>query len=157
MSENLYRTNPEDSVSVVWDERYQLGIPEIDAQHRQLINLTNELYQGCMAGDEAAKAYFTKTIHGTVDYVKTHFSYEEKMLAEAGYPYLAWHKAQHAGFIKQILDDAAKFNAGEKFVPNKFVRFLRDWILSHIAMTDRNYAAFILHGEKSPPPELDKG
>jgi hemerythrin len=137
---------------VVWEDRYLIGIDQIDEQHKQLIRLTNELYRSCMGGDNAAKEGFSIAMHGTVDYVKTHFAFEEAMLSKAAYPYITWHKREHGGFIKQILEDSAKFDAGEKFIPNKFVRFLRDWVLSHIAVADKSYAAFILRGDTTPPP-----
>jgi hemerythrin len=138
-----------DSVLVKWDDkRYAIGIPLIDDQHRELIRLTNELYAGCLLGDETAKATFMKAVKGTVDYVKYHFSAEEKLLENVKYPALADHKRLHEAFIKQILEDVDSFKTGKKFVPNEFVRFLKDWILSHIGVEDKKYAAYIFNLKK---------
>jgi hemerythrin len=133
---------------VEWDDRYSVGIPLIDDQHKELVRLTNALYKGCLAGEESARAYFMATVKGTVDYVKYHFGVEEKLLQNVDYPELAEHKREHEAFVKHILDEVQSFTAGKKFVPNVFVRYLRDWILSHIAVADKRYAAFILNLKK---------
>jgi hemerythrin len=138
----------ESEAFVEWDDRYSVGIPLIDDQHKELIRLTNELYKGCLAGDKAARVYFMSAVKGTVDYVKYHFSAEEKLLENAKYPEIADHKRQHESFVKQILGDVQSYQGGKKFVPNVFVRDLRDWILSHIAVMDKRYAAYILNLKK---------
>jgi hemerythrin len=135
-------------VLVEWDERYSVGIPWIDDQHKELIRLTNDLYKGCLTGEDAARINFMATIKGTVDYVKHHFGMEEKLLQDIGYPQLAEHKREHEEFVKHILNEVRSFADGKKFVPNVFVRYLRDWILSHIAVSDRTYAAYVLNPKK---------
>jgi hemerythrin len=137
-----------DDVLVEWDDRYSVAIPLIDDQHKELIRLTNDLYKGCLAGEEAARVNFMAAIKGTVDYVKYHFGVEEKLLQKINYPELAEHKRAHEEFVKHILNEVQSFQDGKKFVPNLFVRYLRDWILSHIAMADRAYAAYILNLKK---------
>jgi hemerythrin len=132
-----------DDILVEWDDRYSVNIQLIDDQHKELINLTNSLYKGCLSGDETARSYFMETIRGTVDYVKYHFSAEEKMLENLKYPDFAQHKREHESFIKQILEDVERFQEGRKFVPNVFVRFLKDWILTHIAVQDKKYSKYI--------------
>jgi hemerythrin len=133
----------DDDILVEWDDRYSVNIQLIDDQHKELINMTNSLYKGCLSGDEAARSYFMETIRGTVDYVKYHFSAEEKMLENVKYPDIVQHKREHESFIKQILEDVEKFQEGKKFVPNVFVRFLKDWILTHIAVQDKKYSEYI--------------
>jgi hemerythrin len=137
-----------DNILVEWDDRYLIGIQLIDDQHKKLIDLTNKLYAGCLAGDEDAQAYFMETVHGTVDYVKYHFTAEEKILEKVKYPALAEHKKSHEGFVKQIFDDVKNFESGKKFVPNVFVRYLKDWILTHIAVEDKQYAKYIIDLKK---------
>ncbi|GHV44313.1 hemerythrin [Spirochaetia bacterium] len=137
-----------DNVLVEWDNRYAIGIPLIDDQHKELIQLTNELYKSCLAGDEAARANFGTAVKGTVDYVKYHFSAEEKILENVKYPEIGEHKRQHEVFVKQVLEDVQNFQEGKKFVPNVFVRFLKDWILSHIAVMDTQYAKYIQNLKK---------
>jgi hemerythrin len=145
----------DESVNFVnWEDRYSVGIPLIDEQHKELIRLTNELYQGCLAGDDAAREFFFNTVRGAMDYVKHHFSAEEKVLENINYPHLAEHKKQHEDFIRKIVEDVKSFQGGKKFVPNNFVRFLKDWILSHIAISDTQYAAYIMNLKKHGKLEI---
>jgi hemerythrin len=134
---------------VKWDKRYLVNIPFIDQQHQELVRLTNELYQGCLIGEDLVRNYyFMKAIKGVVDYVAKHFSMEEKMLENINYPGLATHKNQHEEFVRKILEDVKSFQNGKKFVPNVFVRYLKDWILSHIAVEDKRYAEYIFNLKK---------
>ncbi|MDR2071096.1 MAG: bacteriohemerythrin [Treponema sp.] len=135
-------------ILIEWDARYSMNIQFIDDQHKELLNLTNTLYKGCLVGDETARSYFMETIRGTVDYVKYHFSAEEKMLDNIRYPEFANHKKEHESFVKKILEDVEKFQGGKKFVPNEFVRYLKDWILTHIAIEDKKYSDYILDLKK---------
>jgi hemerythrin len=133
---------------IEWSEKFSVGIPLIDEQHKELIRLTNELYQGCLTGDDAARVFFFKAIRGALDYVNYHFSAEEKLLENAKYPDLAQHRKQHEDFVRRMVGDVQSFQEGRKFVPNNFVRYLKDWILSHIAIMDTQYAKYILDLKK---------
>jgi hemerythrin len=128
---------------VEWDDRYSVGIPLVDDQHKHLIELTNELYACCIAGTDEVQACFRDAIRGAVDYVKYHFAAEEKILENVQYPGIAAHKKEHEIFVMKILSGVKEYEEGKKFVPNAFVRFLRDWILAHIAVEDRKYADYI--------------
>ncbi|MDR1625354.1 MAG: bacteriohemerythrin [Spirochaetia bacterium] len=139
-----------DDILVEWNEKYSVGIDLIDTQHKKLIELTNTLYKGCLTGEAEARRYFQETIQATVDYVKYHFAAEEKLMAHFKYPDLINHKGQHTGFILKILEDVKSFQSGRKFVPNAFVRYLKDWILSHIAVMDQKYADYILNLNNPP-------
>lgn len=130
---------------VEWDEKYITGVQLFDDQHKELIHFTDELFQSCKQGDTQANAAFKKTAHAAVEYVKKHFSAEEKMFENIKYPLAAEHKRQHEAFIKRVLDDVKMFEDGKDMVPLAFARFLREWILTHIACHDKQYAEFILN------------
>jgi hemerythrin len=142
----------EKEVFVEWDDRYSVKIPLIDSQHKQLIELTNSLYNACVEGTEAASGNFRSAIHSMVDYVKYHFAAEEKLLETSKYPGIAAHKREHESFVIKVLQDVRAFEDGKKFIPNIFVRYLKDWILAHIAVEDKKYAEYIQvrMGERSP-------
>lgn len=133
---------------IEWSDRYRIGIPLIDEQHKKLIDMTNELYIGCLGGDEAAEAYFLKTVHDAVDYVRFHFTTEERLLERINYPDIVGHKKEHENFVREILQQVQAFQEGKKFVPNVFVRYLRDWVLTHIAVSDKLYAAYLVEMKK---------
>jgi hemerythrin len=128
---------------VVWDEKYATGIQLIDSQHKELFTLTNELFRACKGKDETLKDVFKETMGRMVEYVRFHFGAEQELLQRVKYPDYNEHKKLHEMLIRDILDAVKGYNKGEKFVPNQFVRTMRDWILSHIALTDKQYVMYI--------------
>jgi hemerythrin len=129
---------------VSWHNSYSIGIPLIDEQHKELINLTNKLFNSCIQGNESSKIIFMRTIRGAVDYVGYHFSTEEKVMERINYPGLAPHKKEHADFVKEVLHEVENFKSGKKFTPISFVHYLKDWVLTHIAVTDKLLGDYLL-------------
>ena len=132
-----------DSTEIVrWDEKYATGIELIDNQHKELISLTNKLFQACLEGNDAVTATFKEAMSHMVEYVRFHFAAEEKFQEHINYPKYSEHKKQHEDMVKLILETVIDYNEGKKFVPNNFVRSLKDWILSHIAVYDKDFAVY---------------
>jgi len=128
---------------VAWDEKYSLKIKPIDNQHKELIKLTNELHKACLSRNEEVKTAFKDAMSRMVEYVHFHFGREQELLQRINYPDYPNHKRQHEALVKDILIAAKDYNEGKKLVPNQFVRTLKDWIYSHIAVYDKLYASFI--------------
>jgi len=127
---------------IAWESKYATGIGLIDAQHKQLVALANELYAACLTKGDQLQGAFTAAMKRMVDYVHFHFDAENKLLAAINYPESASHKKLHDVLIKNILDASKEFNEGKKFVPNNFVRTLVDWVFSHIAFYDKQYSLY---------------
>ena len=129
---------------VKWDDKYATGIQLVDTQHQELFSLTNELFHACMDDeDEALKDAFKETMGRMVEYVHFHFGAEQELLQRIKYPDYQEHKKQHDKLVRDILEAVKEYNEGRTLVPNHFVRTLRDWILSHIALSDQLYASYI--------------
>ncbi|MCL2209099.1 MAG: bacteriohemerythrin [Treponema sp.] len=127
---------------VVWSDKYKTGIKLIDKQHHTLVDLTNQLYLACRAGDDVLAVVFQDAMHKMVDYVRHHFTAELILLDKINYPDYQNHKRMHDDLIRDILNAAKEFNEGKKLTPNNFTRTLEDWVFGHIAVYDKMYAAY---------------
>ena len=143
-----------DKTIVQWDDAYSVGVKLIDDQHRGLIDLTNELARGCEKSDEEAELYFMQAIQGAVRYVKIHFTTEEIILEKLSFPEFVIHKKEHEDFVAEVLRDLREFEGGKKFVPKAFVDYLQNWVLTHIAQSDRKFGYFF--DELRAKGELDE-
>ena len=141
LSESLMEDKSRDIIT--WDDKYSIGIELIDTQHKKLVGLTNHLYQACLVNDASTETVFKESMSGLVEYVRFHFTTEIELLKRINYPECHEHKKQHDILIKQILDAAKSHDEGKKFVPNNLVRTLKDWILGHIALYDKQYALYV--------------
>jgi len=131
---------------VSWSQNYATGIDLIDVQHMELVILTNILYKSCLNEHEGIA--FKDAMQHMVEYVRLHFSAEIELLERINYPDTLAHKKEHKNLIKSILDAAKNYGEGKRFVPNTFVRELKDWIFSHIAISDNLYASYIANQKK---------
>ena len=134
-------TKNENTDIVLWDEKYATGIDEIDDQHKQLVILTNELYQACLDRNAVGPA-FKGAMGRMVEYVRYHFTAEQELLKQMNYPNYKEHAVQHNELIKHIIGASNDYVQGKRFVANKFVITLKDWVFGHIAYYDKIYVSY---------------
>jgi hemerythrin len=126
---------------VKWSPTLSVGIKLIDDQHQELLRITNDLFNHCVGDEESEKAYLRKVIQGVVDYIKVHFSTEEKLLLQTNYPDYKNHKQEHDTFVLTVVEQVRNIK-DRKFSLVTFTRYLKDWILTHIAVSDKKYAEY---------------
>ena len=127
---------------VVWSDSYSIGIPKIDDQHKELLAFVNGLFSHATGHEADERAYFAEVIHKIVDYIKYHFSNEEKMMIATKFPGYAEHKKHHEEFVLTTIKTAKDFESGKRLMLEKLAYFLKDWILSHVAIMDTQYAQY---------------
>ncbi|MDR1747899.1 MAG: bacteriohemerythrin [Spirochaetaceae bacterium] len=127
---------------VTWSNTYSVGIKVIDNQHKGLLDLVNDLFNHATGNEIEERAYFTEVIQHVVQYVKEHFSTEEKIMIAAQFPGYAEHKKAHDAFVLEVIKSAKEFEAGKRLVLAKLAHFLKDWILAHIGVMDTQYAEY---------------
>ena len=124
---------------ITWSSTYSVGVPLIDKQHKGLIKLTNDLYNHCVEDAESERMYFKQVIKSAVEYIKVHFSTEEKLMLNTAFPGYAEHKRQHETFVLNVLEQVKASEETRVISLLNFTHFLKDWILTHIAISDKQY------------------
>jgi len=133
---------------IKWEECLSTGITHIDSQHLELIQIINRLKNACMNGTGTVDPVFKEALSRMVEYVRFHFTAELEMLKRINYPNFDEHKKQHDTLVRDILAAANEYKEGKRFIPLRFIRTLKDWVLSHIAVFDRMYSDYIADQKK---------
>ena len=127
---------------VKWSSTFSVGVKQIDDQHKGLLDLVNDMFNH-VTGDEAAeKEYFTQVIKRAVQYVKVHFNTEEQIMLHTNFRGYAEHKKAHDAFVLTVVENIKNFEAGKRLVLSEFTKFLKEWILTHIAIMDKQYFGY---------------
>lgn len=132
---------------VTWDESYSLELPEIDAQHRTLLELINSLWQAIVTQTSAEQ--LLPHVEALERYTLTHFAEEEQFMLASNYPRLEEHRAAHRSFVQRIADEKTVVLDGG-FIRLDLVRFLNEWLVKHILVVDKDYATFVKQSERPP-------
>lgn len=126
----------------VWYDRYNVGHPQIDADHRYLFGLIAAFHAAVVdgSGDERAG----DTLDALSAYTRDHFAREELEMLACSYPDYADHKASHAQLIEALDALAQRFRDGDPMVGLELSQFLADWVIQHTMTVDAKLAAFLM-------------
>ncbi|MCL2440579.1 MAG: bacteriohemerythrin [Treponema sp.] len=128
---------------ITWSNKLMCGIRLIDEQHKGLVMLVNEMFNHVTGDEKQESEYFQRVIKEAVKYVKIHFATEEKIMLATKFKGYAEHKKEHDAFIINIFDTIHNFQYRKRFNLYSFTKFLKDWILTHIALTDKQYFTYL--------------
>ncbi|GHU23928.1 hemerythrin [Spirochaetia bacterium] len=124
---------------ISWSSSFSVGITLIDDQHKKLLELTNALFNHCVGNDESERLYFKEVIDAAVDYVNLHFATEEKIMQFTNFQGFREHRKAHNQFKTAVMEQVQRFEDGRPFSLIAFTKFLKNWILTHIAVCDKQY------------------
>jgi hemerythrin-like metal-binding protein len=122
---------------IKWTRNFELGIEEIDEQHRQLVAMINALDVNSH-GDFRPET--TRTLLAQLsDYVRDHFSLEERLMAAGNCDQglVARHCGEHAYFSSLLKDLTSDFEHGRRTITVTLIEHLVHWLLHHIVVIDR--------------------
>lgn len=127
------------------DATMSVGIDEVDAQHKTLLELTNDTEAAVAAGagrEEAAQA-----LQRLCDYVVEHFATEEALMDPDAYPEYDRHMTEHMECTNLALDFLQALNEGKDVDLPGFLAFAQTWIKDHILGTDQTLGKFVARGK----------
>jgi hemerythrin-like metal-binding protein len=119
---------------------YAIFISEIDAEHRKLFRLVEEL--------RTARRTRGEVLRAIVSDLQDHFAHEERLMRESRYDALAWHKQQHDGARRQARRFIRRIEQGDRKAVAGMLEYLAGWLESHIPVTDRMMAAYLRNFER---------
>jgi hemerythrin-like metal-binding protein len=129
-------------IGLDWSDMLSVGIPAMDAQHQELFARINKLLRAMLATGQGGDVPGLAAFIG--EYVDRHFSDEERLMRDMGFPQLLAHQAAHEAFKKEFRD------IGQRVVsetPNAVLLIaiqdkVVDWLLRHIGGADKRYGEY---------------
>lgn len=134
------QANPEpETPFFAWSSaEHAIGVTIFDQEHQRLAALMSQVYDTLKAKEDRALA---QNLMGALIYETwVHFDHEERVMEEVGFHEREAHVAEHAALIQQAKDLLQKVQKGD-ISSQAMPGFLMTWLIPHIQITDRKYAA----------------
>jgi hemerythrin len=127
---------------ISWDDKYLIGIEEIDEQHKELFRIANEGFN-LLKNEFYLDKYdhVIKIIEELKKYAIFHFKTEEEYMLKNNYRKYFSHKVIHDDFLDKVKNidlEAMDENQDEYLL--SILNFIIDWIEEHILGTDKKFA-----------------
>lgn len=123
-----------------WSEQLNVGVQEVDDDHKQLVALVNRLHHVMKEGGDVTSV--GAILQEAAEYTNFHFGREEALMRRHNYPGLANQEQEHKKMVAQLLALAERFKQGEFPVSMDIMAFARLWLTQHILGTDMQLKTF---------------
>ena len=80
-----------------WGERYALGVAEMDATHREFVELDDALMLAC---DDEFPALFARL----AEHTRQHFEHEGRLMKSCRFPATGEHNSEHLRVLGELTD-----------------------------------------------------
>ena len=124
---------------IQWTPSFSVGNAVLDADHRKLIDILNQIYDAWVQGSSSLE--LERLFDELMDYTDGHFSREESKLSSRDYADLDRHHAAHERLRELVHAFRGRHLAGQRAdtLPEDMAKFLKSWLLDHILEEDMKY------------------
>lgn len=120
-----------------WEDRFDIGVPEMNTEHKHLLQLMDKLEDAMLA--KKPKPEIEQAFAKLADATVAHFQEEENLMERINFPDIAKHKLIHKNLILKLTALTSEFTQSGSIPPTLF-DFLKMWLFSHIVGIDMKYA-----------------
>jgi len=128
-----------------WSAGMKLGIPIIDEQHTNLIRIVDNLQLTCNKGTDCVRERFIGAANEAIEYIKFHFTTEEKLMKLLDYPKYNDHMNEHKDCLWDLSYSSSLFMDEQNPDFRQFVLYLNEWIVTHVCDSDRHFANYFFN------------
>lgn len=130
-----------------WDEKYSVGVVQIDNQHKKMFDTINQLI--ALLTSKPTQSEVDVIIKALVEYKQYHFRTEEEFFEKFNYEHAEEHKAKHSEFNTKLASLVEQYKGDTIGLAFSLVNFLEDWLIDHLMIEDQKYVVcFHEHGLK---------
>jgi hemerythrin-like metal-binding protein len=127
---------------IEWNDKLSVGVQVLDDDHKRMIDMINELYDGFKAG--TSKEILDGILAQMEHYTEYHFRHEEELFDQTDYPDAEIHKREHNELNVWSRKTEEAFRNGTLKAPSlEIMNYLKDWLFDHILKSDMNYAPYM--------------
>jgi hemerythrin len=119
---------------IEWKEEFSVGVPSIDHEHQQLIELINQLNEMAQAGrgfDSAIEALGEINVQ-----ISAHFALEEKIMRDMRYDAYADHKTDHEELLDELREIMDEVDGDGGYDESRLGGELSRWFSEHFRTHD---------------------
>ncbi|MGE4280874.1 MAG: bacteriohemerythrin [Magnetospirillum sp.] len=140
-----------------WSDELSVGVSSLDADHRTLVDLINELGQAI--DERRGGAQVVSTLARLTRHVREHFEREEALLNRCGYAEAEDHAQQHAHTVNRLGELNALAAEDDEAAAHAVLDFLKAWFVNHVVGNDLKLRDFfrekgVADLYKANPPSL---
>ena len=123
-----------------WKDEYAVGIPELDNQHKTLIEYLTD-FELAFEGQS-----HWNTVHPLIvrarGFVRFHFAVEESLMQIVNFPGFFAHRAEHQYVLQQF--EAFEQRVLRKEMREEVLPQITSWLFHHIIDSDKPFAQYAL-------------
>lgn len=125
---------------LTWDEKYSVGVDEIDAQHKEFLEILAAMYAAIYA--HKIEEEWPSLLEKLEAHVHTHFATEEAYFKKYNYPETEEHAGQHQLLTQKATDYINRYDPKNTALLLELLDFLEDWFVIHSEGHDLKYAEY---------------
>lgn len=133
---------------MLWKDKYELGVPLIDRQHKELFQRVEKFLKTLRSpvSWEEKVAEVNTTLGFMKNYVVEHFRDEEEYQKSIGYPGYQKHKQIHQDMVKYVMELSAEYERRgfDEQLMQQFGGKLLAWLINHVAAEDQRIATYAI-------------
>ena len=126
---------------MTWNHACATGVKAMDDQHGILMDTMNDLRLALVHG--SGRDRVGEHLGRLIEFTRLHFSSEERLLAQHGFPEIDEHRDAHQRLLHKIEEAAQRVKNSDDAHMHPLLSFLHDWYMEHIEDLDRKYGAWL--------------
>lgn len=122
------------------DSVLKIGHEQIDCEHVQFVSLMNDLRNAIITGK--SKVLLDRCFNELLTLASSHFTEEERLMKESGYPQLKEHREEHEIFCRKLLNYKSQLN-WRGSITIELMNILTDWFIDHAQKSDVEFINYL--------------
>ena len=123
-----------------WQDSFNLGIPEIDLEHEELVDLINVVH--ARSADPNGRTGIDDALGQIVARVSAHFANEERTMLALEFAEYWTHKDHHDQLLDQLSGIIAQYEVKRDLDADTLSQRLESWFIVHFRTFDARFHRF---------------